>query len=281
MKEKVVSLVYRGTKKEKGKMMNEQLTTTLKRNVFDLTVEGIDYSVLSDLKKLHDSDEVYFNATDIIKQYNEEHPNKKRLLSTFIRRLRTKELIESLIVQFCTVEKKLIIVKGKGRYAETWLHKELFAHLLIWIDVKHEIAVVQFVTNVVKMIGNAKEIRTEEKDRHLPYTDALKVLYGRLKEEGTKQREDWFYSTIQRKIAKKATGEAMKNGGRDHDGHEAQINASIAILRGIVQRLAKDLNDIDQDFRSRGEKNRSARDDRKEIYEAIEAFTVISQSVSG
>jgi len=261
--------------------MNTALNTTLKRNVFDLSVEGIDYSVITDLKKLHDSDEIFFNATDIVKQYNDAHPKQDpKLLGNFTKSRRFKDLTEILLFKLNSKKKDLYFKKGTGNKVQTWLHKDLFLSLMIWIDAKHEIAVTQFVSGVIKMIGNAREIRTEEKDRHLSYTDALKTLYGRLQDAGTSQPEHFFYTTIQRKIAKKATGEVMKQGGTDHDGNEARVNAIIAILRGNVQQLANELNEVDQDHRTRNDYSRSARDDKKEIYAYIESFEVIDQYVA-
>ena len=75
------------------KSENEALTTTLKRNVFDLTVEGIDYNILADLQKLQKSKELFFNATDTIKQYNKKHPNNKKRLVDWFRSKRFKEII--------------------------------------------------------------------------------------------------------------------------------------------------------------------------------------------
>jgi hypothetical protein len=174
-------------------------------------------------------DEKFFDATKIIKRYNSNLFNTPKRIPNFKSRLRTKELT----VEISTI-KKPFSTDGMGRYATTWMNNKLFKHFMIWLDVKYEIAVVEFIDKAEELMHDATEIRGLSKSRSLPMTDKLKELYAGCVSEGTSQPIAGFYATIQRKIHKKVTGHSLGMGGLNHDEMEKLNERNTSVLRHSV-----------------------------------------------
>ena len=236
---------------------------TLVNSTACINMGGVDYTVLIDLKTLQGKKEPYFNATEIVKQYNKEQESDlfgspKRLVD-WTRSKRFKEIIEIVKCDFNTTQSRLYLsenIKGNRRIM---LHKELFLSLMIWLDAKHEIAITQFVNRVVENIDQVEHIRGVSRSKHLNYTDELLLLQEDLKDEGSGSAP-FIITTMQQKIHKKATGRSTKRGGVDHDTFEGEEDFRITKLRSGVVKVLVDCSDL------------TAREARDKAYQFIKDF---------
>lgn len=89
-----------------------------------------------------------FNATALIRQWNEQPDNPKRNLGKFWEQEKVKEFIEALIEEENLHNPKEVYVKSKasrGVNAGTWVHPLLFVKLAMWINPKFEVKVIKFI----------------------------------------------------------------------------------------------------------------------------------------
>ncbi len=108
---------------------------TLHESSFNVDVGGVDYSVLVDLKNLQGENTPYFNATEIVKQYNEAQKynlfgNPKRLVK-WQRSKRFKEITKNI--------KNAFVIRRGGKGNIAWVHGDIFYSFLFWVDVKYQI----------------------------------------------------------------------------------------------------------------------------------------------
>ena len=89
-----------------------------------------------------------FNATELLKQWNNINSNPKRDLSKFWTSVKVNEFIEALMEEENLDTPKQVYVKSRasrGKNAGTWVHPYLFIKLAMWINPKFEVKVVKFV----------------------------------------------------------------------------------------------------------------------------------------
>lgn len=87
----------------------------------------------------------YFNATLLIKCWNERNPNKEKQLARFLVQKETKEYIEQLKKE--GIEVPYVAGRGKGDNAGTWMHPNLFVDLAMWVSVEFKVKVLSYVVD--------------------------------------------------------------------------------------------------------------------------------------
>ena len=185
---------------------------TLDKSNFHLQLGDINYDVLVDLKTLQGKKEPYFNATEIIKQYNDIHNAKKRIVD-WTRSKRFKEIINIHGCDFNTRKNVLYRKeKIKGNKYNIFIHRELFLSMMIWLDAKHEIAVTSFVGNVIECIDATKLTRkavilpTVELNIELDDLAKLMVMEGK---NPASKKISMIYVHIQNAVNKTVTGKGV------------------------------------------------------------------------
>jgi len=216
---------------------------TLKESSFLVEVGEINYQVLVDLKTLQGTKEPYFNATEIVKQYNQTKSTNKKL-SSWKRSLRFKEIIKIWECDFNTPISKIYRNERVGSSYKMMVHKDLFLSLMIWLDAEHELAITKFVDNVVSRLDGAKLTRKTSKSLAKPMTDLIKVLKEKLDEEGSGAAQH-YYNIVSNQIYKAATGKPASNGREGHDTLSDADNVKIAGLRASVEILIAEKLDAD------------------------------------
>ncbi|NBK99104.1 MAG: KilA-N domain-containing protein [Erysipelotrichia bacterium] len=178
-----------------------------------LHVGNIDYSILVEYKNFLGRDEAFFNATNIINQYNLKVSlgacSRKKKLNNWLRNNDTKEIIKKLqSVYALKGSKKLIEQKGTGRYKSTWLHRELWLHLMYWLDAEHKIAIMQFVEMVMTSHDIVSQSRKLIKSDTKAKNDAVSLLVDKLKQEHPESnRARHLYSSTQQRLNRSITGQ--------------------------------------------------------------------------
>lgn len=102
----------------------------------------------------------YFNATFLIKKWNERNPDKEKQLAQFFATKETKQYIEQLKKE--GIEIPYIAGRGKGNNAGTWVHPNLFVDLAMWVSIEFKSKVLSYVVDqLIKMRCDAGDYHKE------------------------------------------------------------------------------------------------------------------------
>ena len=105
----------------------------------------------------------FFNATALMKQWNETYPNKKRDIDNFWKSTNLVELMSEIAeneleiksVDFTDLKKRLAKTT-RGKFGGTWLHPVLFVKWAMYLDTRFEYHVLRFVADqMLKYRNNA------------------------------------------------------------------------------------------------------------------------------
>ena len=85
-----------------------------------------------------------FNATDLLKQWNETSGQKKQM-AHYTDNNSTEEFIEALMTEESFKERKSVVIKTRGKNGGTWMHPLLFIDFAMWINPSFKVKVLRFV----------------------------------------------------------------------------------------------------------------------------------------
>ncbi len=84
-----------------------------------------------------------FNATSLMKQWNESKGGSKKEMGDFFRTKSTKEFIE--VIESDSKDGNSPYLKTRGKYGGTWMHPYLFIDFAMWINPRFKLEVIKFV----------------------------------------------------------------------------------------------------------------------------------------
>jgi hypothetical protein len=149
------------------------MTTKLKYEI--VVVNNIE--VMADVSMLQNSDELYFNATEMSKQFG-------KLPADFLRLQSTKEYIEEVINDSgngISHNENLIRITQGGKYQGTWLHQELAYEFAGWLSPIFRRNLHKWVESRVQDEHQRQQRRLELKTGFLPLTNAIQAAHAELK----------------------------------------------------------------------------------------------------
>lgn len=86
-----------------------------------------------------------FNATSLLKQWNESAGEKKEI-KKFFENQNTKEFISALIEEENLNGEKSAYLTSRGKYnGGTWMHPILFVKFAMWLNPRFEVKVIKFI----------------------------------------------------------------------------------------------------------------------------------------
>jgi len=85
----------------------------------------------------------YFNANALIDCWNEDNPDKKKVLGNFQSLKETKDFVEYLKEE--GISQPFIAGRGKGESAGTWMHPKLYIDLAMWTSLEFKSKVLDYV----------------------------------------------------------------------------------------------------------------------------------------
>lgn len=86
-----------------------------------------------------------FNATALLKQWNESAGEKKEI-KKFFENQNTKEFISALIEEENLNGEKSAYLTSRGKYnGGTWMHPILFVKFAMWLNPRFEVKVIKFI----------------------------------------------------------------------------------------------------------------------------------------
>ena len=85
-----------------------------------------------------------FNATNLLKQWNEASGEKKEI-TKFFDNDNTKEFISALMEEENLNTQNSAYLKARGKNGGTWMHPILFVKFAMWLNPRFEVQVIKFV----------------------------------------------------------------------------------------------------------------------------------------
>ena len=85
-----------------------------------------------------------FNATNLLKQWNEASGEKKEI-TKFFDNDNTKEFISALMEEENLNKQNSAYLKARGKNGGTWMHPILFVKFAMWLNPRFEVQVIKFV----------------------------------------------------------------------------------------------------------------------------------------
>jgi hypothetical protein len=129
--------------------------------------------VMADVSMLQKTDELFFNATEIAKQFG-------KLPADFLRLNSTKEYIEEILKDSengIPHTENLVRVTNGGKYKGTWLHQELAYEFAGWLSATFRRNLHKWTDKRIKDEHQRQQHRLELKTGFLPLTNAVQSAH--------------------------------------------------------------------------------------------------------
>lgn len=181
-----------------------------------------------DLSELIKKENIFFNATQIAKQFG-------RLPADYLRLDATKEYISAVSSQYGISHSELISVTNGGKYKGTWLHQKLAIDFARWCSPEFA---VQLDAWIISKLQNEKQRKHERELARLEYpdmTDAIKdnLMTGR-------DSDQWQYVIEADMINLITLGCKAKKYCEDNDIDRTNLRSSLPIKQiSIIHELQK------------------------------------------
>lgn len=102
-----------------------------------------------------------FNATNLLKQWNEASGEKKEI-TKFFDNDNTKEFISALMEEEKLNTQNSAYLKARGKNGGTWMHPILFVKFAMWLNPRFEVQVIKFVYDqMLKYRNDARDAYKE------------------------------------------------------------------------------------------------------------------------
>lgn len=110
-----------------------------------------------------------FNATALLKQWNENSGDKKEV-TKFFENDNTKVFIDALMNEENLNTQNSAYLKSRGKHGGTWMHPILFIKFAMWLNPRFEVQVIKFVYD--QMI----KYRNDAGDAYRELSSAIKTI---------------------------------------------------------------------------------------------------------
>ena len=180
-----------------------------------------------------------FNATVLLKQWNDSNNSKKELKEYFENKS-TKEFIETLLNDESTIGGIVPMMKSranKGENAGTWMHPYLFIDFAMWINPKFKLNVIKFVYD--ELIKN----RHEAGDNYVVLSASVKKLDVQKYSEVAKALQWIVYRKTGKNLRQTATQEELA------ELTKLETNFSWAIDMGLITTHKKLMEEMRKEFK--------------------------------
>ena len=195
-----------------------------------------DIEVLADVSLLQKTDELYFNATLIAKQFGKQSADFLKLQST-------NEYIAEIIKDSGngnSLFQNLVRVTKGGKYQGTWLHKELAFEFAGWCSPLFRRNLHKWVENRINEEHLRQQYRLQLKTGFLPLTNAIQSAHKDLK--------PYHFSNECDLINRLVTGYTAKQFKRIHGVEQVRDGLTVEQVRLMDKLQAQDTSLIELGF---------------------------------
>lgn len=176
----------------------------------------------------------FFNATDLIKQWN-KYSGQKKEVSKFFELENTKEFITTLMQEDNLHTQDSAYLKSKasrGVNSGTWMTPILFIKFAMWLNSKFEIQVIKFVYD------NLMAFRNDAGDNYLGLTNAVQRLNNCDYSQLAKGLNWIVFNRHESGIRQTATQEQLK------ELNELQKKLAFAVDMGYIKSFDELINEM-------------------------------------
>ncbi len=99
---------------------------------------------MGDFKVIQRTKDAFFNATDLLKQWNKRSGQQKQMVH-YTDNSSTEEFIKALISEEMFKERNSVLIQSRGKNGGTWMHPLLFIDFAMWLNPTFKIKVLKFV----------------------------------------------------------------------------------------------------------------------------------------
>jgi len=170
--------------------------------------------VMVDVSMLIKSDDMFFNATKIAKQYGKQPGD-------FWKQQQNIEYLEVLIA-LSQGNKNDFLYSKKGKYGGSWFHKDLALQFARWLDPMFAVLLDKWIIQRLTDEHNRKQKRLEAKTGYLPLTNAI--------EESHDPAMFYHYSTEADMINRIILGMSAKKYKKMHQIESVRDNCTVLEL---------------------------------------------------
>lgn len=100
---------------------------------------------MGDFKVFQRTSDGMFNATELLKQWNEASGQQKQIVH-YSENSTTQQFIQALMLEENFKERNSVVTKSRGKYnGGTWMHPLLFIDFAMWLNPAFKVKVLKFV----------------------------------------------------------------------------------------------------------------------------------------
>jgi len=99
---------------------------------------------MGDFDVIQRTSDQMFNATALLRQWN-EHSGDKKEITKFFDNENTKEFVNALMSEENLNTQNSAYLKSRGKTGGTWMHPILFVKFAMWLNPRFEVKVIKFV----------------------------------------------------------------------------------------------------------------------------------------
>lgn len=210
-------------------------------------IEVNDIEITVDLSMLVNSDDMFFNATDIAKQFD-------KLTKDFLKTDQTKEYIQALIElksgkdNSPFEESDLIRIKRGGKYQGTWLHQDLALQFARWLSPRFSVKLDKWVAARLKEESQRRKDRLASKTGYLELSEAVQNAHD--------PDKGYHYSNEANLINRIVLGVTAKEFKEKHKIESLRDHLDAFQISSIskLQRMNTSLIDLDVEYQERKDK---------------------------
>lgn len=204
-------------------------------------IEVNNIEVTVDLSMLLNSNDMFFNATEIAKQFD-KRPHD------FLRDSKNAEYLSSLVTHLKCNDNDLVITKKGGKYQGTWYHQKLALQFARWISSDFAVKLDAWVIGKLKEEDRRRKDRLASKTGYLELSEAVQNAHDPDKHYHYSNEANMINKIVLDMTAKEFKEKHKIESLRDH--LDAFQISSISKL----QRMNTSLIDLDVDYQERKDK---------------------------
>jgi hypothetical protein len=184
----------------------------------------------------------FFNATELIKQWN-EYSGQKKEVTKFFELENTKEFIKALLLEENLNTQDSAYLKTRGKYGGTWMTPILFIKFAMWLNPNFEVKVIKFVyDNLIAFRHNAG-------DNYVGLTNAVARFQDISYPQLAKSLNWIVFNRHEGGIRQTATEDEL------HELTELQKKLAFAVDMGYIRTFTELLNELRRLWSIKWDKN--------------------------
>lgn len=173
----------------------------------------------------------FFNATELLKQWN-EYSGQKKEVTKFFELENTKEFINALLEEENLNTQDSAYLKTRGKYGGTWMTPILFIKFAMWLNPHFEVKVIKFVYD------NLIAFRNDAGDNYIELSNSAQRLNNCDFKQMARGLNWIVFNRHKRDIRQEATQDQLK------EMNDIQKKLAFAVDMGYIKSFDELINEM-------------------------------------